>query len=66
MRSEWWPATPLEPQTSATFTLLQLLHLLSLQAKTSGYDLWRVLECMTENFGLRKLPVRLTFLLLII
>ena len=57
LRTSWWPATPLEPQTCATFTLLNQFHLLSLQGKTSAFDFYRTLEHITENHGLEKLPV---------
>jgi CxC2 like cysteine cluster associated with KDZ transposases len=57
LRTSWWPATPLEPQTCATFTLLNQFHLLSLQGKTSAFDFYRSLEYITENHGLEKLPV---------
>jgi hypothetical protein len=57
LRTSWWPATPLEPQTCATFTLLNQFHILSLQGKTSAFDFYRSLEYITENHGLKKLPV---------
>jgi hypothetical protein len=63
LRISWWPATPLEPQTCATFTLLNQFHLLSLQGKTSAFDFYRSLEYISENYGLEKLPVSDTFAL---
>lgn len=63
MRASWWPATPLEPQTCATFALMNQFHLLSLKAKVSAFDFYRSLEYLTHNFGLEKLPVRTLSLL---
>ena len=57
LRTSWWPATPLEPRTCATFALLNQFHLLSLQGKTSAFDFYRSLQYITENHSLEKLPV---------
>jgi hypothetical protein len=57
LHTSWWPAMPLELQMCARFALLNQLHLLSLQGKTSAFDFYRSLEYITENHGLWKLPV---------
>lgn len=61
LRSAWWPATPLEPQTCSTFAVLNLFHLLSLQGKLSVFDFYRSLEHATVNFSLKKPPVSIYF-----
>ncbi|KAI0054919.1 hypothetical protein BV25DRAFT_1787193, partial [Artomyces pyxidatus] len=58
-RCDWWPATPLEPQTAATCALLKHFHLLSLQGKVTAYDYYRTMELQTDNTGLLALPDRL-------
>ncbi|KAG6805471.1 hypothetical protein H0H92_015245, partial [Tricholoma furcatifolium] len=62
----WFPATPLEPQTCATFSLLHEFHALNLQGKVSGYDFYKTLVHLTDGSGLRKLPDRLQQFMLII
>ncbi|KAL1940902.1 hypothetical protein VTO73DRAFT_7538 [Trametes versicolor] len=58
LRMKWWPATPLEPKTCATFALLRQFHLLNLQGKVTAYDFYRSLELGTDNTGLESLPDR--------
>ena len=57
LRMSWWPATPLEPRTCATFALLRQFHLLNLQGKMTAYDYYAALELLTDNTGLERLPV---------
>lgn len=52
LRMGWWPATPLEPQTCATMSVLCHFHLLNLQGKVTGYSFYRTLEYQTDNTGL--------------
>ncbi|KAJ6449237.1 hypothetical protein C8R47DRAFT_999277 [Mycena vitilis] len=47
----WFPATPLEPQTCCTFTMLRYFHALNTVGKVSGYDYYRTLELLTDNTG---------------
>ncbi|KAJ7074866.1 hypothetical protein B0H15DRAFT_925610 [Mycena belliarum] len=54
----WWPATPMDPQTCCTFTLLRHFHTLNTLGKVSGYDYYRSLELLTDNTGNVKLPDR--------
>jgi hypothetical protein len=55
----WWPGTPLEPKTAATFEVLNHFHILNLQGKVTGYSFYRTLEYQTDNTGLEPPPVRL-------
>ncbi|KAG6836043.1 hypothetical protein H0H93_012007 [Arthromyces matolae] len=55
----WFPATPLEPQTAATFDVLRQFHVLNLQGKVSGYDFYKSLELLTDASRLSKMPDRL-------
>lgn len=62
----WFPATPREPQTCATYTMLREFHVLNLQAKVSGYDYYKTLVSLTDATGLTKIPDRLPSLMLMI
>ncbi|KAJ6450007.1 hypothetical protein C8R47DRAFT_999048 [Mycena vitilis] len=53
LRAGWWPATDDRPQTAATFAVLDSFHLHTLQAKTTVYDFYSVLERRTENTGIK-------------
>lgn len=57
LRAGWYPATHLSPQMCATFELMQLFHLLSLQSKVSHYHFYKALQYKTDNTGIVKLPV---------
>lgn len=61
LRIGWYPATHLEPKTCATFDVMQLFHLLSLQGKTSHYDFYKTMQFRTENTGITKFPVSSSF-----
>ncbi|KAI0061558.1 hypothetical protein BV25DRAFT_1916905 [Artomyces pyxidatus] len=56
----WWPATPLDPQSAATFQCLDVFHLLSLRGKVTGYDYYKSLELATDGTGLSSTPNRLS------
>lgn len=45
----WFPATQERPTTAFTFDLLNFLHQLNLQAKTSLYDFHKALWRITDN-----------------
>lgn len=60
MDVSWWSATPLEPQTCATATVLRQFTTLNTLGKVSGYDYFRSLEMLTDNTGLKVFPVRWT------
>ena len=57
LRIGWWPATPLDPQSAATFEVLCHFHLLNLQGKVTGYSFYQALEYQTDNTGLDPPPV---------
>ncbi|KAJ8596339.1 hypothetical protein M405DRAFT_702942, partial [Rhizopogon salebrosus TDB-379] len=59
LRVHWFPATPLEPQTCATFDVLRLFHTVNLQGHLSGYDFYKSLEFMTNPTGLNAILNRL-------
>jgi hypothetical protein len=59
LRACWWPATPLNPQTAATFEVLRQFQTLNCLGKVSGYDYHRALEMLTDNTGLNPPPVHL-------
>ncbi|KAI0056878.1 hypothetical protein BV25DRAFT_1920621 [Artomyces pyxidatus] len=58
LRMGWWPATPVDPQSAATFQCMDTFHLLSLQGKVTGYDFYKSLELLTDASGLSKVPDR--------
>lgn len=62
LRVDWYPATVLEPQTCATFELMKLFHLLSLEGKVSAYHFYRTLHHRTENSGIAYVHVGLLLL----
>ncbi|KAJ7851559.1 hypothetical protein B0H13DRAFT_2360051 [Mycena leptocephala] len=53
LRAGWYPATDDKPQTAATFGVLDRFHLHTLQAKTTAYDFYAVLEKLTDNTGVK-------------
>ncbi|KAI0060628.1 hypothetical protein BV25DRAFT_1806815 [Artomyces pyxidatus] len=59
LRAAWWPATPLDPHTAATFSVLDMFHRLNLQGKLNVYDFWNTLVIKTDNTGLNSPPDRL-------
>lgn len=59
MRTAWWPASTIDPQTCATFALLKDFHLLSLQGKLSVFDYYHALELKSNSSGTEKVPVSL-------
>ena len=48
----WWPATPLDPRSAATFEVLRHFHILNLQGKVTGYSFYQALAHQTDNTGL--------------
>lgn len=51
LRRGLYPASQVSARTCVTFTLLRLIHLLSLTSKISMYDFYRALERLTNNCG---------------
>jgi hypothetical protein len=58
LRVTWFPATTSDPRTAATFRLLEQYHLLSFEAKVSGYQFYHSIARLTDNTGLRSRKVR--------
>ncbi|GJE98381.1 CxC2 domain-containing protein [Phanerochaete sordida] len=54
LRARLYPATDQEPMTCATFAVLEATHMQNVQAKSGVYDLYKALERLTDNTGLRK------------
>ncbi|KAJ7605673.1 hypothetical protein DFH06DRAFT_1348526 [Mycena polygramma] len=58
LRTCWWPATTLAPNTCATFQVLRLFQTLNCLGKLSAYDFLRGLEICTNHDGLERVPER--------
>ncbi|KAJ3764973.1 hypothetical protein FB446DRAFT_655900, partial [Lentinula raphanica] len=58
LRRHWFPATHIEPQTAATYRVMNMFHVLTLQGKVTTYDFYAGLEKMTDNAALVSLPDR--------
>lgn len=58
LRIGWWPATPLDPQTVATFEVLRQFQIQNLQGNLTAYDFYRALELQTDGNLRAALPVR--------
>ena len=57
LRSCLFPATTDRPKTTATFTVLEEFHLLSLESKVSAYHFYNALAHRNNNNGLSSLKV---------
>ena len=57
LEMQWWPSTPIAPQTAATMDVLRKFHILNLQARLPPTEFYRGLERMTDGAGLVDLPV---------
>jgi hypothetical protein len=53
LHAGWFPSTEDRPQTAATLLVLDQFHLHTLQAKTTAYDFYAVLERLTDNTGVK-------------
>ena len=53
----WWPSTPLNPQSVATFSVLRTFHLLNLQGQIALTDFYWSLEQLVCGDGLSSIPV---------
>ncbi|KAJ7912792.1 hypothetical protein B0H13DRAFT_2232409 [Mycena leptocephala] len=58
LRRSWFPSTSLEPQTCATFRVLETFHIMTLQGKVTTYDFYGGLEKLTDNSGLGNIKDR--------
>ncbi|KAJ6506511.1 hypothetical protein C8R45DRAFT_1050905 [Mycena sanguinolenta] len=54
----WWLAMVKDPQTCATFAVVQLFQIVNCLGKVSAYDFVRSLELLTNNDGLTPPPVQ--------
>ncbi|KAK7676418.1 hypothetical protein QCA50_020636 [Cerrena zonata] len=59
LRFAWWPATPLDPRSAATFSVLRQFQYLNLQGNITAYDFYRGLELQTDGRLSENLPDRL-------
>ena len=59
MRVGWYPTTISYPRTTCTFAVLHLFQLLTLQSKTTTYDFYCTMACLTDNTGLHTPRVSL-------
>ncbi|KAG1729676.1 uncharacterized protein EDB91DRAFT_1085702 [Suillus paluster] len=50
--ARWFPATTIDPRTSATFRLLHHFHILTFKSKASAFEVWQTLSRHTDNTGL--------------
>lgn len=57
----WWPATPLDPQTVATFEVLRQFQYQNLQGNLTAYDFYHALEMQTDGRLSIAIPVRIIF-----
>ncbi|KAG1724212.1 uncharacterized protein EDB91DRAFT_1239993 [Suillus paluster] len=51
LRMCWFPATTLEPKTTAMFRLLHHFHILLFELKASTFEYWQTLARLTNNTG---------------
>ncbi|KAJ7434219.1 hypothetical protein B0H11DRAFT_2258641 [Mycena galericulata] len=58
LRMSWYPSTHAEPQTAATFRVLEMFHIMTLQGKVTTYDFYSGLEKLTDNTGMLKMKDR--------
>lgn len=57
LRSRWFPATHLNPRTAATYRVLNMFHVLTLQGKVTTYDFYAGIEKLTDNTGVEDMKV---------
>ncbi|KAG2051604.1 hypothetical protein BDR06DRAFT_1060927 [Suillus hirtellus] len=54
----WYPTTTTDPQTAATFNVLEHYHLLSFESKVSAYEFYHSLARHSDNTGLSPIKDR--------
>ncbi|KAF8210707.1 hypothetical protein K438DRAFT_1752495 [Mycena galopus ATCC 62051] len=57
LQMRWFPSTPFEPQTAATFEVLDTFHIMTLQGKVTTYDFYSGLEKLKDNTGMEKMKM---------
>ena len=62
LRYGWFPATTINPTAAATFSLLNLVQLLSRQCKASASEFYATLVSRTDNTGVSQPRVRTYFI----
>jgi hypothetical protein len=65
LRNGWFPATNTDPDTCATFAVLDLFRLLNVTGNVNSYDFIAALERRTDaiaSSGIRRVPVSGLFL----
>ncbi|TFY78328.1 hypothetical protein EWM64_g5684 [Hericium alpestre] len=60
MRAAWWPATPIEPSSAATFSILRQFHMTTLEGKMNATDFYNAITIQTDNTGLKPPPDQLS------
>jgi hypothetical protein len=57
----WFPSSLHHPHLTFTFDVLNSFHLLTLQGKTSAYDFYTSISHKTDNTGVVKIKVNISF-----
>lgn len=57
LQVQWYPATTTDPQTAATFNILEHYQLLSFESKISAYEFYHSLARRSDNTGLSPIKV---------
>jgi hypothetical protein len=57
LRMRWYPATPILPNTAATFNVLEHFHLLTFESKASVFEFLHALMRRTNNIYITDVPV---------
>jgi hypothetical protein len=57
LRARWYPATPVTPNTAATFNVLEHFHLLTFESKASVFEFLHALMRRTNNISITDVPV---------
>jgi hypothetical protein len=57
LRARWYPATPVTPNTAATFSVLEHFHLLTFESKASVFEFLHALMRRTNNISITDVPV---------
>ncbi|KAL1749560.1 hypothetical protein FB107DRAFT_280582 [Schizophyllum commune] len=58
LRNRWFPATSIDPETCATFDILDFLRLASVHANVNAHNFHKVLQSRTDPLRLKWLPDR--------
>lgn len=61
LRARWYPATTTNPQTAATFCLLDHFQMYTFESKGSAFEYYQSLSRLTDNTGTRQPKVLSSF-----